>query len=303
MKLFKYEFTAMASKNKIAIYASNKDKADAVVNKVISEVHRIENKYSRYNPDSLLSIVNKNAGDREVKIDSEFRGLLYFANVCYQQSNGTFDITSGVLRKAWDFKSGQLPDQQLIDNLLPLVDWKNVTWSLQSPFIKFKRKNMQLDFGGIGKEFAVDRSAKILYDNGIYNGVINYAGDIFVLGPHLNGDPWSVEISHPRKNGFISHIEITKGAIATSGDYERYFILNNRRYCHILNPKTGYPVENSFQSVSVVAPHCVLAGSTATITMLKGVDDGKKWLKELDLNNMSIDNLGEVSNNSMQTFH
>ncbi len=134
--------------------------------------------------------------------------------------------------------------------------------------MRLPRRGMEIDFGGIGKEYAADRAATILQDEGVSHALVNLAGDVRALGTQPDGAPWRVAIRHPRREGaVIAYVELAGGAVATSGDYERYFDLDGRRYCHILNPRTAMPVAH-WQSVSVVAPLCVVAGSCATIAML-----------------------------------
>lgn len=301
MDLHHYEFHAMASKNQLSFYAQNRELADAAARQVVDEVSRIEEKYSRYKTDSVLSKVNNMAGIGKVCVDDEFLSIMQFAETCYRESNGTFDLSSGVLRQAWDFTNNCLPVHEQVERLLPLVCWDNVKWSCEDKCVWLTKPGMQLDFGGIGKEYAVDRSTSILKDNNISNGIINFAGDIMVLGPHPDEKPWNIAIQHPRDDGVFASIGLSYGAIATSGDYERYIIVDNKRYCHILNPVTGYPVEDSFQSVSVIASQCVLAGSTATIAMLKGDKEGKNWLKNTGLQHLYIDSRGVASNIDVTT--
>ena len=183
-------------------------------------------------------------------------------------SGGRFDVTSGVLRRAWDFKREppQLPAATTLAETTRLVDWASVEWSGES--IRLPRVGMEIDFGGIGKEYAADRAATICIDHGIRHGLVNLAGDVRVLGPQPDGTPWRIGITHPRRPGAtIAGLDLTAGAVATSGDYERYFELDGVRYCHILDPRSGMPVRH-WQSVSVIAPLCVVAGSCSTIAML-----------------------------------
>ena len=141
---------------------------------------------------------------------------------------------------------------------------------------------MALDFGGIGKEYAADQAAAICLSLGVRHGVVDLGGDVVVLGPHPDGQPWSVKIRHPRLPGLaLAEVMLERGAMATSGDYERFLLLDGKRYCHILNPRTGWPAEG-LSSVSVVAEQCLVAGSVATIAMLKG-SDGVAWLSGLGL--------------------
>jgi thiamine biosynthesis lipoprotein len=131
---------------------------------------------------------------------------------------------------------------------------------------------MEIDFGGIGKEYAADRVATILLGHGMRHGFVNLGGDIRAIGPQPDGTPWRVGVRHPRVGGAaIAGFDLTEGALATSGDYERFFDIDGTRYCHILDPRTGMPVTH-WRSVSVAAPLCVVAGSCATIAMLRGAD-------------------------------
>jgi len=205
---------------------------------------------------------------------------LNYADTCYRLSDGLFDITSGVLREAWDFKSGHVPPPERIERLLPRIGWDKVTFT--TGHISFSTPGMQLDFGGIGKEYAVDRAATLCQQAGLKHGLINLGGDIRIIGPHADGRPWSVGVRHPRKAGqLLASIDVYQGGVATSGDYERRIILNGKRYSHILNPRTGWPVAG-FASVTVIAEQCVVAGSAATITMLNE-EQGAAWLQALGL--------------------
>ena len=185
-------------------------------------------------------------------------------------SGGLFDVTSGVLRRVWDFrrKPPRLPEPAALAEIIALVDWSSVEWSPKA--IRLPRAGMEIDFGGIGKEYAADRAATICLEAGMRYGLVDLAGDVRALGPQESGAPWRVGITHPRHEGrVIAYVELAGGAIATSGDYERFFEIDGKRYCHILDPRSGMPV-TAWQSVSVVAPLCVVAGSCSTIGMLLG---------------------------------
>ena len=157
---------------------------------------------------------------------------------------------------------------------------------------------MELDFGGVGKEFAADRAAEELLRCGIERGMVNLGGDVRVLGPRQDGSPWAVGIAHPRKKGLaITTVSVMRGAVATSGDYERYFEKNGERYCHILNPRTGYPV-TGIQGVSVLAESCLVAGSFCTVAMLFGAVAGREFLDEAEVGYLMVLGNGEVVRNS-----
>lgn len=268
MPLFRYAFSAMASANELQIWADAESNARAAADAAIAEVSRIEAKYSRYRDDSVISSINRSAGNAPVTIDAETAALLRYADECYRLSGALFDITSGALRRAWDFRREppRLPSDSELSAALSAIGWRDVEWNDQA--IGLPRAGMELDFGGIGKEYAADRMATVCLERGLSNVLINLGGDVRAAGPQRGGTPWMVGIRHPRRVGeVIATVELSAGALATSGDYERFFEIDNRRYCHILNPRTGMPVRH-WQSISVVAPLCVVAGSCSTIAML-----------------------------------
>ena len=285
MKIFRQTFRAMAAEHEIQLAAPDIDRARRAADAAIADVMRIEAKYSRYRDDSVTSRINRAAGGFEVAIDAETAALLRYADECYGLSGGLFDITSGVLRRVWDFRRDPpvLPTPAELASAVALVGWREVEWTAKA--IRLPRAGMQIDFGGIGKEYAADRVATLCLEHGMRHGLVNLGGDIRAIGPQADGTPWRVGIRHPRvQDAAVAGFDLAAGALATSGDYERYFEIAGQRYCHILNPKTGMPVRY-WQSVSVVSPLCVVAGSCATIAMLLEADapaflesQGVQWL-------------------------
>ncbi len=284
----------MASENELQLYVNDRPEAARVAELASEEVRRIERKFSRYRDDSLLTQINQAAGRHAVPIDTETAALLAYADACFKKSNGLFDLTSGVLRRCWNFKAARLPDPQHLRVTLALVGWDKVQWSTTEIYLP--TLGMQLDFGGIGKEYAADRAAALCLNEGINSGLVNLAGDIRILGPHPDGSPWRIGIKHPRQPGaIIASIDLRSGALATSGDYERYFEIAGRRYSHILNAKTGYPV-SELQAVSVTVPLCSVAGSLSTIAMLKG-RKGPRFLRSENVGFIAVDQDGKIKSN------
>ncbi len=292
LRYYHFDFRAMGSPCTIQLYARNAGKGTAAAEIAMSDVRRLESRYSRYREDSFLSAINRVAATGgAVSVDEETAGLLDYADTCYQQSNGLFDITSGVLRRAWDFKSGKLPDSQTIECAREKIGWHHVKWV--RPVLSFDLPGMEIDFGGIVKEYAVDRAAALCREAGIAHGIVNLGGDIKAIGPHPDGSPWRVAVRHPRQpNGVLETLLLYTGALASSGDYERCITVNNIRYGHVLNPKTGWPV-NTMAAVSVVSDYCVVAGSASTIGMLME-EHGPDWLLELGLPHMWVDVHGRI---------
>ncbi len=274
---YRLEFLVMGGPAEITAYCADEAAWQRTRTALVAEARRIEAKYSRYRDDSVTTRINRAAGGDPVPVDAETAALLAYADACYKTSGGLFDITSGVLRRAWDFKRPRLPDQQEIDALLLQVGWDMVEWSNSA--CRLARAGMELDFGGIGKEYAADRLAGIAAAHGLAHALVNLAGDIRAVGPRPDGTPWRIGIPHPRRAAEVcAELTLEQGAIATSGDYERYIEVDGRRYCHLLNPRTGWPVEG-LASVSVLAPLCTVAGSLSTIGMLMG-EAGIAFLRE-----------------------
>ncbi len=293
----KCQFEAMASHCEIVVNDLSMAFSDmeAIAKNCAQEIKRIEKKYSRYDTDSILSRINAASGVHAQAIDQETFELLQFSGELYKTSQGLFDITSGVLRRAWDFKKGMPPTNTQIEELLALVGWSRVEYDPKQIFLQYK--GMEIDFGGFGKEYAADRASKILLEAHIKSGYVNLAGDIRVIGPKINGDPWLMGIQNPRDaSKLIASIPIHTGALTTSGDYERFFISNGKRYCHIIRPDTGQPV-NHWQSVSVLAPLAIVAGSCSTIAMLMQ-QEGLAHLNQSGFSFLAIDNDGQFHSQS-----
>lgn len=297
LNYYHYDFKAMGSPCSIQLYAGSSRKAKRAAKVVMEDVSRLEAKYSRYRADSLLSGINRVAAQGgHISVDEETAGLLDYAATCYQQSDGLFDITCGILRRAWDFKSGKIPDQEIIQSLLQKIGWHKVSW--QRPVLAFAVPGMEIDFGGVVKEYAVDRAASLCRDAGIHHGIVNLGGDIKIIGPHHDGSPWRIAIRHPRTpGGVLQTLLLHSGALASSGDYERCITLNGIRYGHVLNPKTGWPV-HYMAAVSVIGEFCVVAGSASTIGMLKG-EEGPAWLSALGLPHLWVNVQGESGGSLM----
>jgi thiamine biosynthesis lipoprotein len=279
--LFNFPFKAMGCPCELQFYAPNDLLSQKAAQHVMADVCRLEQRYSRYRTDSFLAQINQIAeigGD--ITVDDETAGLLNYAQTCYQLSDHLFDITSGILRRAWRFDLQTVPEDKEIETLLDKVGWHHLYW--QAPILTFLKSGMEIDFGGIVKEYAADRAATLLSNAGIEYGIVNLGGDIRIINAHPDGSPWRIGIQHPRdKDQIWKTIPLKTGALASSGDYERCILIDGVRYGHILNPQTGYPVRY-LAAVSVVADLCTVAGSAATIAMLKE-DKGEAWLDALKL--------------------
>jgi thiamine biosynthesis lipoprotein len=262
-------FTAMACPCEALIDVDDAPLACLLAEAVAGCARRIERKFSRYRPDNIVHAINASNG-RPVQVDAEAAKLLDYAAMLTQMSEGRFDITSGVLRRAWTFDGGErIPSREQVNALLELVGWSRVVW--RNPVLQLS-PGMQIDFGGIGKEYAVDlavaAAAAIAPD---VSCLVNFGGDAAVLRPRRNGEPWRVGVETPHAVGVADRIiNLTQGALATSGDSRRFVLREGKRYSHILDARTGWPVENAPRSVTVAGATCTQAGSLTTLAMLQG---------------------------------
>ncbi len=289
-KGFYLSFEAMASPCEVLIDTKCKDLAIKLGHAVANEAWRIQDKFSRYQASSICSQLNDIAGSI-CTIDQETFLLLQFADQAHQLSDGRFDITSGILRKAWHFDgSDNIPTQSAINELMPLIGWPKVTLT---PSSFQMQPNMEIDLGGLGKEYAVDKALQCAVSLTDAPVLINFGGDIAVSGARENQSPWHIGIEAPaaiQGNSVQSNaiVEISTGAIATSGDAQRFLEKDGKRYSHVLNVKTGWPVKNAPSSVTVAAPNCIQAGLLATLALLQG-EQAQAFLKQAEVKYWLID--------------
>ncbi len=291
MRLFRTDFRAMGSPCAVQLHASSERDAEAGFAACRDEIERLERKYTRFRDDSLTSTINASAGSAQgVEVDDETAGLLDYAATAHQQSGGLFDITSGILRRAWDFRSGRLPSRDEVDALLSRVGWQRARWS--RPRFVLPLEGMQIDFGGVVKEYAADRVAGLCRARGLRHGLVDLGGDLSVVGPHPDGRPWLVGVRDPLGGGrAATRIAVYRGGVATSGDYERGMTVDGVRYGHLLDPRTGWPVQGP-ASVTVLASHCLIAGTASTVAALSGRHGARAWLGRMGLPHVGIQHDG-----------
>jgi thiamine biosynthesis lipoprotein len=291
LELLHHSFKAMGSPCDLKLYARDRTSAAEIAEHVVADVARLESRYSRYRDDSFLSAINRvAAAGGAIEVDEVTAGLLEYADTCHRESGGLFDITSGLLRRVWRFDRGALPAAEEVEPLLARIGWHRVRWA--PPRLEFPA-GMEIDFGGIVKEYAADRAATLCLEAGVRHGVVNLGGDIRIVGPQPDDRPWRIGVRHPRdRAGALGALVLGAGGIATSGDYERCIVIGGRRFGHVLNPRTGWPVQH-LASVTVVGELCVVAGSASTIAMLREAD-GPQWLERLGLPHLWVDVAGNV---------
>ncbi|MDH4048390.1 MAG: FAD:protein FMN transferase [Gammaproteobacteria bacterium] len=266
---FRGSFNAMGSPCELLLETADEVLAQELLQIVATEAWRVEDKFSRYRSDNVVARINQSNG-RPLTVDDETANLLEFAATLYQLSDGRFDITSGVLRKAWLFDgSDRVPDADSIAQIMGTVGWHRVSW--RRPEIQLL-PGMQIDFGGIGKEYAVDRAAGLVSRRTNCPCLVNFGGDLVAVGGLRHPDGWQVGVETPGSNASSAQklILLKHGALATSGDSRRFLLKDGIRYGHILDPMSGWPVECAPRSVTVAADSCTQAGMFATLAMLCG---------------------------------
>lgn len=257
----------MASPCEVLVDGADERELARLTGLVAAEVWRIERHWSRYLKGNIVDRINTAQG-KAVKVDDETARFLKYAEHLYQLSEGLFDVTSGVLRRVWTFDgSDRVPRQEAIEAVLPLVGWDKLSW--QAPLLQMK-PGMQIDFGGIGKEYAVDRACALVSQETGHSMLVNCGGDLAASAPRRDGQPWLVGIDANIPGTATPVIRLQRGGVATSGDVHRFVMKDGVRYPHILNPKTGWPVTGGPRVITVAATICTEAGVLSTLAMLHG---------------------------------
>lgn len=277
--LFCVHFQAMASDCELLLDLATADpeQASLLAEVAVQEVWRLEEKYSRYLPDNDFARLHQHP-DEWQPLDDETARLLTFAGQAWQLSDGRFDLTSGILRTLWTFDgSDRLPDEAAIAALLPRIGWQKLAFRTdQYPQELYIPAGMELDFGGIGKEYAVDRALGLMLAAASEHNIsaamlVNLGGDMACSGPRLKGGSWKIGIERPDTDEqSLALLSLSGGALATSGDSRRFLLKDGVRYSHILNPLTGWPIQDAPRSVTVAAPTCIQSGLIATLALLHG---------------------------------
>jgi thiamine biosynthesis lipoprotein len=249
---------AMGSTYTVALYGYNEDQMEAAVEAAFSEVRRLDRMLSNYRPDAELAGINRQAADRPVKVTPELFDLLLKCKEYSSESEGAFDITVGPLMRVWGFfkGTGRLPAKEDVAKALRKVGYRNVILDRETRTVRFAQPGVELDPGGIGKGYAVDRMVDVLKDNGITSALVSAGGSsIYALGTPNNSDKgWEVKIRDPKDaRKTIEDVYLKNQSMSTSGSYEKFFEAEGRIYSHIMDPRTGYPARGVL-SVSVITP-------------------------------------------------
>lgn len=275
----------MGNRFELSVVSADADWANDCLDEAIAEISRIERLLTTYSDASQTNLINASAGIRPVPVDQEVFNLIERSLRLSDLTQGAFDITYGSLdKRLWNFDTTltALPDPKIVRRLVRLINYRNVVIDAAQRTVFLKEKGMRIGFGGIGKGYAAEQAKRILRQRGVASGIVNAAGDLTTWGNQLNGQPWTIGIADP--NGAprqaFSYLAISDMAVATSGSYEKYALINGKRYAHTIDPKTGYPV-SGIKSVTVLAPNAELADALATPVMVMGVRVGLDLINQM----------------------
>lgn len=273
----------MGSSFTFTAVASNESIANNSLQVGLIEVQRIEAVISSWQPNSETSLINKNAGIRPVKVSEELFELIRRSKKISELSNGYFDISFAAMNDLWDFSKEAVtkPYDEAIGRAISKVDYQKIILNSDDSTVFLKEKGMRIGFGAIGKGFAANRAKMIMMEAGADGGVVNAGGDLISWGTKPDGSAWNVGIQNPKvDDDVLMWIPSTNQAIVTSGNYEKYVDIDGVRYCHILNPKTGWPVVN-MKSVTIICPDAELADALSTTVFVLGRKNGMDFINQL----------------------
>jgi thiamine biosynthesis lipoprotein len=280
---YKQKLILMGSSFTITVLAENEKQSDEFIGMAINEIKRIERLISSWDSNSQTSLINKNAGIQPIKVDLELFNLIERAIKVSKLTDGAFDISYASMDKIWKFDGSliTMPSEEAIQKSVAKVGYQNIILDKPNTTIFLKLKGMKIGFGGIGKGYAADKAKKLLQQKGVKAGIINASGDMNVWGKQADGKPWKVGITNPlNKNKIFALFPLENRAVVTSGNYEKYAVFNNKRYTHIIDPRSGMP-SSGIVSVSVFAPNAELADALATSVFVTGIDVGLHLINQI----------------------
>lgn len=274
----------MGNRFEITVVHEDGQYAETMIDMAVEEIQRIEALLTTFKESSQTNLINTNAGIQPVQVDRELYDLICRSVKISMLTQGAFDITYGsVDKRLWNFDLAMktLPSKETAKNMVRLINYKNIIFDHEQCTIFLKEKGMRIGFGGIGKGYAADRAKTLLKSCSVTSGVVNAAGDLITWGTQPNGKPWTVGIADPNnKHRLFSYLDISNNAVATSGSYEKYVMIDGKRYSHTINPKTGLPV-SGIKSVTIICTNAELADALATPVMVMGIRVGLDLINQM----------------------
>lgn len=274
----------MGNQFEFTVITASEKEAEKLFEVAITEIQRIEKLLTTFSNDSITAKINEMAGIQAVEVDDEVFQLIKRAQFISKITQGAFDISYGSLdKKFWNFdlQMTSLPNPNEAKKSVALINYENIILDETNQTVFLKNKGMRIGFGGIGKGYAAEMAKKKLIEANVESGIVNASGDLSAWGFQENGEPWTIGIADPnQKNAIFSAFKITNRAVATSGNYEKFVIINNKKYSHTIDPKTGYPV-SGIKSVTILAENAEIADALATPVTVMGIDIGLDFINQL----------------------
>ena len=295
--VFQRSFIKMGSAFDLTLVANNQVEADQLFEQAIAEIDRIERLISSWDQSSETSQVNQMAGKEAVKVAKELYDLVFRAKAIAQLTNGAFDPTYASVDKIWTFdgRDVEQPKAEIISASVAKIGFDKIVFDPLESSLYLPLQGMKIGFGAIGKGYAADRVKSLLQEQGVAAGIVNASGDMSAWGIKPNGEPWQVGLINPKnKDKVFAWFPVKNQAVVTSGDYEKFILINGKRYGHIINPKTGFP-SHGVISCTVFAPKAELADALSTALFVMGVETGIDFINQLNqIEAIMIDDTGKV---------
>jgi FAD:protein FMN transferase len=284
LTLFKRSLRLMGNQFEITVGATDKSRADLMIDEAIAEIQRIENLLTTFSDTSITFLINENAGIRPVKVNKEVQDLILRCSKISRLTQGAFDISFGSIdKKLWNFDKTitALPDRKVASKLVHLINFRNIIIDEEKGTVFLKEKGMRISFGGIGKGYAAEMARLLLQKQGVQCGIINASGDLATWGSQPDGRPWTIGLAHPDNAGLpFSYMEISDMSIATSGNYEKFVMIGGKKYSHTIDPATGMPV-TGIKSVTIICKNAEMADALATPVSIMGIEAGLFLINQL----------------------
>lgn len=281
--LFRKVQKLMGNAFEISVYAADQIEADHVLNEAVAEIKRIEALLTTFNNESQTNKINQAAGIEPVVVNKEVFDLIKRAQKISALTQGAFDLSYGSIdKRLWNFDHhmNTLPDADTAKKMVRLINYENIILNESEHSVFLKEKGMRIGFGGIGKGYAADKAKQKLQQLGVESGIVNAAGDLSAWGYQQDGSPWTIGIADPNTKNPFSYLNITNTAVATSGNYEKYVMINGKKYSHTINPKTGMPI-TGIKSVTILSPHAEISDALATPVTVMGTTVGLDLINQL----------------------
>lgn len=294
---YKRHMTIMACIFDITVIAEDQKRADYFIDLAVEEMQRIERLISSWDPNSQTSEINRNAGIKAIKVDLELFELIQRSISISKVMDGAFDISYGSMDNIWKFDGSMksLPSIDAMARSVAKVGYQKIILDSEQQTVYLSEKEMKIGFGGIGKGYAADKAKALLKRMGVQGGIINASGDMNTWGKQMNGTDWNIAITNPLNNKVsFGLVPLKKGAVVTSGNYEKYIVIENQRYSHIIDPRTGVP-SKGILSVTVFAPSAELGDAIATALFVMGIETGLDRINQLpQLDCIIVDDQGSL---------